>query len=152
MSGRIEIQRDELPLYFEGVSLAPAIRYAGWPITAAGMAVGTFLVATADAFIFELLGVLMAGSCALLFVALIRCRRYETTLGTRMLTVGAGPFKKRIPNGYLEDFEIRASGSWRRLYADREIEIRLRVGDQSVVIPSEQPDDLISAIRSLSQP
>jgi hypothetical protein len=148
MHRRVQIQQEELPLYFEGVMLDPRVRYAGWPVAAAGMAVGTFLVGTADTFPVELLGVLLAGSCALLFVALIRCRRYESALGTRTLTVGTGPFKRRIPIGYLDDLEIREAGSWRSVYADREIEIRLRVGDRSVVIPSDDPEALISAIEA----
>jgi hypothetical protein len=112
------------------------------------MAVGTYLVGTADSFPVEMFGVLLAGSCALLFVALIRCRRFESVLGTRMLTVGAGPFRKRLPIGYIENLEPRTATSWRRLYSKRELVLRLRVGDRPIVFPSDQPEDLIGAIRS----
>ena len=148
MPSRVELHRDELPLHFEGVLLKPVIRYAGWPVTAAGMAVGTYLVGTSETVPMEVLGVLTAGWCGLLLVALIRCRRFETVLGTRMLMMGAGPFKRRLPIGYIENLEPRNATSWRRLYSDRELVLHLRVGDRPIVVPSDHPEDLASAVQA----
>jgi hypothetical protein len=148
MPSRVELQKDEMPLHFEGVVVYPAIRFVGWPVGAVGIGVGTWLVATAEAFRAEILGVLLAGCCGLLLVLLIRCRRFETVLGTRMLMVGAGPFKKRVPVGYIDDLETRAATSWRRFYSDREVVLSLRVGDRPIVIPTDRPEDLVSAIQA----
>jgi hypothetical protein len=149
MPSRIELHKDELPLHFEGVGLKPAIRSLGWPFGLVGVVGGTYLVAAGEDFGLELLGVLVAGCCGLLLVGLLRCRRFETVLGTRMLMVAAGPIRKRVPVRYVEELVPRSARSWRRLYADHELVMRLRVGNRPVVVPSDRPDELIAAVKAL---
>jgi len=148
MAPGLDLRREEVPLHFDHALLGAAVCYPGWPLSAAGMAVGAYLVGTADSFGVEVLGVLLAGSCALLFVALVRCRRYQTVVGTRMLTSGAGPFSRRVPVGFIDRLETRGATSWRRLYSDREVVISLTSGHRPIVVPSEHPEDLVSEMRS----
>jgi hypothetical protein len=148
MPSRVDLEKDELPIHFEGLGLKPALGLVGWPLGVLGAFAGTALVAAGSSFALEILGVLVAGCCGLILVALLRCRRFEIVLGTRMLMVAAGPIRRRVPVGYIETMEIRRASSWRRLYADRELALGLRVGTESVVFPSEEPEELIRAVES----
>jgi hypothetical protein len=90
--------------------------------------------------------VVFAAAGGTLTVALIRCRRFETVVTARLLTVGAGPLRHRVPIGFIERVETRGAGSWRRLYADREAVLHLQSGARILVFPTREPDELVSAI------
>ena len=115
-------------------------------MAAVGVVGGTYLVAAGGSFRLEILGVLVAGCCGLALVGLLRCRRFETVLGTRMLMVAAGPIRRRVPVGYIEGLEWRSASSWRRLYSERELVMQLRVGNRPVVLPCDRPEELIAAV------
>jgi hypothetical protein len=146
MIRRTSLSDDEVPRHYEGVPLRPWILAVGWPVGAVCAVGGVVLAGKVSVFAAELLGVLAAAIGGVTIVALLRCRRFEIVLGARLLTVGAGPLRRRVPVGLIDRVEERAATSWRRLYSDREVAAYLAVGDRVLVFPSGEPVELVSAI------
>lgn len=142
----MKLRRDELPLHFEGLRLRPWIVLAGWPLALAAASLGTVVVGKASQPLADAAGLLVGVLGAVLIAGLIRCRRYETVLGPSLLTIGAGPFRRRVPVGALERPEVRDAASWRRLYADRELVLEAPEHGQRFIVPSADPEALQAAL------
>lgn len=146
MQRRLGFDEDAVPLHFEGVALRSWVRAVGWPIAVVCVVVGIGVAARAAGFAVEGLGVATAAVGGTLTVALIRCRRFETVVTARLLTVGAGPLRHRVPIGFIERIEPRGAGSWRRLYADWEVVLHLQSGARVLALPTREPGELVSVI------
>ena len=96
----------------------------------------------------EALGAVCAAIGAILLTAVIRCRRYETQIGRRWITVGAGPLTRRIMRDLVAGHNLRAATGWRRLYADDEVMLTLSVGEHRHLLPTRDPTALASALQS----
>ena len=142
----MKLRRDELPLHFEGLRLRPWIVLAGWPLALAAASLGTVVVGKASQPLADAAGLLVGVLGAVLIAGLIRCRRFEIVVGPRLLTIGAGPFRRRVPVGALERPEVRDAASWRRLYADRELVLQAPEYGQRFIVPSAEPEALQAAL------
>jgi len=143
----VRITRDrDLPVHYEESPLGPVVRAAGWPagIVAIVAGIATFVGAEsglgeAVAAVFVLIG------CTLV-VALVRCRRYEVTVGQRMIELRLGLFRRRLPTGCVTETAERPASSWRRLFAPRELALTLSVETRPLIVPTHDPDELRSAL------
>jgi hypothetical protein len=140
------LQDDEIPLHFEGMYLKTWIQVIGWPFAMICVIGGVTVAGNASGFAAELSGAAAAAIGGVLIVALVRCRRFEIVLGARVLTVGAGPLLRRVPVGLIDRVAEGTATSWRRLYADGELVLRLAAGSREIVFPCQQPDELRSMI------
>jgi hypothetical protein len=144
----MKLQREEVPSHFEAVRLAPWVGVVGWPVVVASAVTGVVLAARASSRpAVEVLGVALAVVGALLIAGLVRCRTFETVVGRRLLTVGVGPLRRRVPIGLIEATEVRGARSWRRLFAASELELVLSAGRGSVTVPTRDPEALAAAVR-----
>ena len=148
MIRRTSLAEDEVPLHYEGIPLKTWALVVGWPLGLACAIGGVVMAGKASAFAVELSGVLLAAVGGVVIVALLRCRRSEIVLGARLLTVGAGPLLRRVPVGLIDRVEDRAATSWRRLYSDHEVVVRLTVGDRVMIFPSNDPQEFMAAMGS----
>jgi hypothetical protein len=135
MIRRTSLPDHEVPLHYEGISLKTWTLVVGWPLGLVSAVGGVVLAGKASGFAVELIGVIAAA--------------LEIVLGARLLTVGAGPLLRRVPVGLIDRVEERAATSWRRLYSDRELAANLTVGDRVLVFPSDEPQEVASAIRGV---
>ena len=143
----IQINRDrDLPLHYEASPLEPAIRIASWPagIVAIVAGIATY-VKTASGTGEVMAAVLVLIGCTLV-VALVRCRRYEVTVGRRMVELGLGPFRRRLPTGCVMKAVERPASSWRRFFARSELALTLSVETRPLIVPSRDPDELRAAL------
>jgi len=142
----MKLQRDELPLHFEGLRLRRWIVLAGWPLALVAAAAGVTLAGLTRDPLGDAVGLLLAVAGGTLIAALARCRRCEIVVGPSLLTIGAGPFRRRVPVRALEHPEIRDACSWRRLYADRELAFELPAHRDTVALPTAEPEALLEAL------
>ena len=145
----MSLDKDDIPLHFEGVRLRPAVEGGGWLIAAVLTVGGVGLAATAGGWAAEAFGVAAAGIGGAGLVGLVRCRQFETVLNRRFLSGAAGPLRGRLPVGFIEGVAIRAATSWRRLYSDREVVVETPSHIRTLVVPSREPKALIDAIQSV---
>jgi hypothetical protein len=143
----MKLRRDELPLHFEGLRLRWWIVLAGWPLALAAAGLGVVLVGTSAQPLVDAVGLVVGVLGAVLIAGLVRCRRFEIVVGPSLLTVGAGPFRRRVPTGALGPAEVRAARSWRRLYTDRELVLDLPAHGETFILPSAEPEALEEALR-----
>ena len=142
----MKLRRDELPLHFEGLRLRRWIVLAGWPLALAAAGVGVVLVGTSVQPLVDAVGLALGVLGAVLIAGLARCRRFEIVVGPSLLTVGAGPFRRRLPIGALGPPEVRAARSWRPVYADRELVLDVSDRGQRIIFPSADPEGLQAAL------
>jgi hypothetical protein len=83
--------------------------------------------------------------CALV-VLLVRCRRYEITVGKRMIELRLGPFRRTLPVACVIDAVERPASSWRRFFASRELAIALSVEARPLNVPTREPQELRAAL------
>ncbi len=82
-----------------------------------------------------------------LLVAMLKCRRYEVTVGTSRIEIGTGPFRDTLASGALESATRRPATGWRRLFAEEEIVLRSEVGrKRDFPVPTRDPDGLLTAL------
>jgi hypothetical protein len=144
----VRIVRDgDLPLHFEAAPLKPAVVAVGWPVAILACAAGVLLYARAGSTVVEAAASLLALVGVSLVGGLARCRRYEITLGKRMIELRAGPFRRILPVGTVDAAKAGSATSWRRVFADRELELTLSVSAQKTIVPSNNPDELRAALR-----
>ncbi len=146
----MSLDKDDIPLHFEGARLRPAVEGGGWLIAVVLTAGGVGLAATAGGWAVEAFGVVAAGIGGAALVGLIRCRQFETVVNRRFLRGAAGPLRGRLPVGFIEGVAVRAATSWRRLYSDREVVVETPSHVRTLVVPSRDPKALIEAIRTAS--
>jgi len=145
----VRITRDgDLPLFYEASSLRAHVKVAGWVAGVLATVVGIAGFARAESTAAEAAAVFLVLIGATLVVALIRCRRYEVTVGKRMIELRLGPFRRILPAGCVETATVRRASSWRRLFAPRELVLTLNLGTPPVIVPTNEPDELCAALRT----
>ncbi|RLE32663.1 MAG: hypothetical protein DRJ61_08985 [Acidobacteria bacterium] len=132
----------EVPDHFEGVSLKGTVRLSGWLVGLILAVGGIALMVLSAGTLIEALGVVSAAAGVILLAAVIRCRRYETQIGRRWITIGAGPFTRRIRSDLVAGHELRAATGWRRLYADHEVVLTLNIEDHQHIVPTRDGEGL----------
>ncbi len=143
----VRITRDrDLPVHYEASPLKAAVRAAGWPAGAVAIVAGIAAYVKTESGMGEATAALFVFVGCTLVVALVRCRRYEVTVGQRMTELRLGPFRRTLPTGCVEEAAERPASSWRRLYAPRELVLTLSVETRPLVIPTHDPDELRSAL------
>ncbi|HOC44652.1 MAG TPA: hypothetical protein PKJ99_16670 [Thermoanaerobaculales bacterium] len=142
----MKLRRDELPLHFEGLRLRRWIVLSGWPLALVAAATGVAVAGLTRDPLGDAVGLVLAVVGGTLIAALVRCRRCEIVVGPSLLTLGAGPFRRRMPVGVLEHPELRAACSWRRLYADLELAFDLPAHGDTVALPTADPEALQGAL------
>ena len=139
----VRIARDrDLPLHYEAAPLKAAVGAVGWPAGIAAVVGGIAAYAGADSVAAEAVSVLSVGLGATLVMALVRCRRYEVTIGRRMIELRLGPFRRTLPTGCAENAAEQPASSWRRLYARQELVLTLSVETRPLIVPTSDPDQL----------
>ncbi len=146
--GRSDEQADT-PHHFERTLLRPAVRAAAWPAGAAAAAGGIALAVLRQDSPLEVVGALIATVAGLVLLGLFRCRSHEVVIGRKWIHGRAGPLGGRVPVGLVESHEVRPSTGWRRLYSLREVVVRLGHGGRELVLPSDEPEALGSAVEEM---
>jgi hypothetical protein len=145
----LQIDRDrDVPLHYEASPLLPAFAAGGWPIGVAAIVAGIAGFVRAGSVAAEAVSALSVVVGCALVVFLVRCRRYEITVGKRMIELRVGPFRRTLPTGCLEDAAQRAASSWRRIYAPWELALTLSVETRPLIVPTRDPDELRAALVS----
>ena len=147
----VRITRDrDLPHHYEASSLKAHVNVAGWVVGVLATAAGIAGFARAESTVAEAVAVLLVLIGGTLVVALIRCRRYEVTVGKRMIELRLGPSRRTLPAGCVEKATIRPATSWRRLYASRELVLSLSVDTRPLIVPTNEPDALRAVLVGLA--
>ena len=143
----VRITRDrDLPLHFEGSPLEAPVKVAGWTVGVLTTAAGIAAFVKAGSTVGEAVAVGLVFIGGALVVALVRCRRYEVTVGERMIELRLGPFRRTFPAGCVEKATPRPASAWRRLYAPRELVLTLSVDTRPVTVPTGEPEELREAL------
>ena len=143
----VRISRDQdLPLHFEAVALRARLKVVGWPVGLVAIVAGVTLVGRVGSPLAEAVGVVLAMVGGTLVVALIRCRRFEVTVGRKLVELRLGPFRRTLPAGGIQAARVRPATSWRRLFADREAVLRLGIDSRPVIVPTEESEELCEAL------
>jgi hypothetical protein len=119
---------------------------AGWMVGGLAIVAGMAGFVRAESAVAEAAAaclILVGGTLA---VALIRCRRYEVTVGNRRIEFRLGPFRRTLPAGCVEEATPRPATSWRRLYTLRELVLSLSVDTRPLIVPTHDPDELCAAL------
>jgi len=145
----VRITRDrDLPLHYEALPLEPAVRAVGWPVGIVAIVAGIAVFVKAGSYLSEAVGALLVVIGCTLVVGLVRCRRFEVTIGERMIELKLGPFRRTLPTGCVTDTAERPASSWRPLFAPRELVLSLSVETGPLVVPTHDPDELRAALRT----
>ncbi len=152
MTPTLKIEKDEIPLHFEGVGLRPAITVVGWLISIVLAIVGVSLTVTAGGWIMEAAGVAAAATGGVALVGLVRCRNFETVVDRRFVSGRAGPLNNRVPVALVAAASARTATSWRRLFSHREVVLETPSHIRTVIVPSRDPEALIEAVCTAAEP
>lgn len=143
----VQITRDgDLPLHYEASPLKVGVGAVGWLVGIAAIVGGIAAYVDAGSFLSEAIAVCLVLIGCTLVVVLVRCRRYEVTVGRRMTEIKLGPFRRTLPTGCVTDSVEQAASSWRRVYAPRELVIRVNVETRPLIVPTHDPDELRAAL------
>lgn len=141
-----EDDREELPIHFEGVPLKRTLKIGGWPLAGLGTVAGIATMAARPGIAIEVFAAVIAAAGVIAVTGLYRCRRFELVVGEKWVFTTLGPFKRHLPLQLIEGASERPATSWRRLYSDREVVLRVPVGSGEDPFPSRAPSELIEAI------
>jgi len=148
----VRISRDhDLPLHFEASSLKAPVAAAGWLAGVAATVAGIAGFARAGSTAAEAAAACLVLTGCVLVVLLVRCRRYEVTVGRKMLEFRAGPFRRILPAGCVERASPRPATGWRRLFASHELQLTVGVETRPLILPTNDPDDLRVALVGSSE-
>jgi hypothetical protein len=144
----VRIERDlDLPLHFEASPLRTPVKVVGWPVAILATVGGVALFVKAGSMAVEAVAAcLVVFGCASI-VLLVRCRRYQVTVGERMTELSLGPFRRTLPTGCVTGATERPSISWRRLYAPHEVVLALSIDTRPVIVPTHEPDELRASLK-----
>lgn len=148
MSSRFSFTREteKVPRHYEVMRLRAWVQLSGWPLSLVLGAGGVLLAALSATVAPEAVGMVLAAVGAVGIVGLIRCRRFEVVVTEKMLEAIAGPLRRRVPLGFIDAVDVETAVSWRRLYADRQVRVRLQVGERPLLVPSADPDELLAVL------
>ena len=142
-SNMVRISRDrDLPLHYEASPLRVAVSAIGWPVGILAIAAGIAAYVGAASYLSEAVGALLVLIGCTVVVVLVRCRRYEVTVGRRMTELRSGPFRRTLPTACVERASERPASSWRRFFAPWELVLTLSVESRPLVLPTHDPDEL----------
>jgi hypothetical protein len=143
----VQITRDrDLPLFFEASPIQGWVRTVGAALGAVATATGIVAFVNSVSMVAEIAAVVLIFAGGTLVLALIRCRRYEVTVGERMIELRLGPFRRTLPAGCVDEATARPASAWRRFYAPRELILGLSVETRPLVVPTHDPDELGAAL------
>jgi len=143
----VRITRDrDLPLHYEESPFGAAVKAVGWLGGIAAIVGGIAAYSGAESAVVEAVSVLSVGLGATLVMALVRCQRYEVTVGRRMIELRLGPFRRTLPTGCVTDAAERPASSWRRFFAPSELALTLSVETRPLVVPTHDPNELRAAL------
>jgi hypothetical protein len=143
----VRITRDrDLPLHYEASPLRTAVGAGGWPVGIVAIVGGIAAFVRANSVASEAVAAFFVVAGCALVVLLIRCRRYEIVIGERMTELRLGPFRRTLPTGCVTDTVEQPSSSWRRFFASRELVLTLSVETRPVIVPTNDPDELSTAL------
>ncbi|MCD4749694.1 MAG: hypothetical protein K8R59_10000 [Thermoanaerobaculales bacterium] len=148
---RLKAEKVEIPDHFEGVPLRRGVLLAGWILGPGCGFLGIGLMVKAEGSWIEAVGALLAAVGCLLIAGVVRCRRFEIEIGRRWVKVGAGPLGHRFPAEMVGAVEKGPARSWRRLFGNQELRIRLRSGPRDFIIPSREPQETIEALQKATK-
>ncbi|NOZ94578.1 MAG: hypothetical protein GXP47_07565 [Acidobacteria bacterium] len=132
---------DEAPVYYEGIPLRPAVRAAAWSLGVLMTVVGIWWMARDGAFL-EPAGTVLGAAGVVLLILSWRFRFLEIIVGDRWLVVQCGPVRRRFGRRDVELGPERPAGSWRRLYGDREIQVRGFSHPTGITVPIRDAAEL----------
>jgi hypothetical protein len=145
----VRITRDrDLPLHYESSPLGAMVRAVGWPGGIVAIVGGIAAFVSAESMAGEAVAALFVVAGCALVVLLVRCRRYEVTVGERMTELRLGPFRRTLPTGCVTDAAEQPATSWRRFFAPRELMLTLSVETRPLIIPTHDPEELSAALRT----
>ncbi len=141
--------RDDMPLHFEGVMLNRTVRLSGW-IVGLLLAFGgiTGMVSLSESWL-EIPAAIAAAIGVFVLATVMRCSRFETTVGKQWLKTRIGPIKNDLARSLISEVTIRNATSWRRFYAAEEIVIKLDHGDEQPLLPSQDAEGLLNALNEI---
>ncbi len=142
---RIRLDRD-LPRHFEASPLKPRVKVVGWLLAVVLCFAGIAAFVGAGSMTVEAAAAVLTLAGGSLAVGLFRCRRYEITVGERMIELRLGPFRSILPAGCVSAASALPATSWRRLFADRELQLELSIGSRRLVVPARDEDELRAAL------
>lgn len=134
----------DIPVLFQAVELRPALVGGGWLGVALLVAGAIALALRFVGGLGELAGGLLAAFGVVLAFVLIRCRRFEVTVGTNRVETRVGFAERTLPLGLVTGAVAAPASSWRRAYTDREV--RLEVAGERVAVPTREPEELLEAL------
>ena len=135
-----------VPLHFDASPLKSWVDFVGWPTALFLCTSGVIVFVRAGSMAVEAAAALLILIGGSLVVALVRCRRYEISISDRLVELRAGPFRRSLPVGCVDAAVAGPATSWRRLFADRELEMTLSVETRTVVVPTRDEDELRGAL------
>lgn len=136
----------EVPDHYEGVPLKKAVQLSGWFVGLVLTVGGVCGMVLAAGTVFEAAGALCAAVGAIVLAGVIRCRRYETLVGRRWVTIGAGPLTRRFKRDIVAADRLCSATGWRRFYADHEVVVILSISDEEHIIPTRDPDEILNSL------
>jgi len=135
-----------VPLHFDASPLKFWVVFVGWPTAIAVCTAGIVLFVRAASTVVEAAAaflILIGGS---LVVALVRCRRYEISVSDRLVEMKVGPFRRCLPTGCVDAVAAGPATSWRRFFADRQLELTLSVETRKPCVPTRDENELRRAL------
>ena len=133
-------------MHHEWAAPALSVRLVAWGLGTALAAAGVALAAVHDGTALEPVGMFLGLAGVIAIIAVWRCGRWETVVGSARLTCGAGPFRHRVPLGFIADVGHRPASGWRRAFAAEEVVVELVNGLDPLRMPSCDPATLIAAV------
>jgi hypothetical protein len=143
----VQIQRErDLPLHFEASPLNTAVKIVGWALGVLAVAGGITLFVRAELVAAEVTAMAFTVIGGTVVVLLVRCRRYEVTVGERLVELRLGPFRRTFPSGCINEATPGIATGWRRFYATHELVISPSVETRRLIVPTSDPDELREAL------
>lgn len=143
----VQIQRErDLPLHFEASPLNASVKIVGWTLGVLAVAGGITLFVRAELVAAEVAAMAFTVIGGTVVVLLVRCRRYEVTVGERLVELRLGPFRRTLPAGCIDEATPRCATGWRRFYARQELELSPSVATSRLLLPTSDPDELREAL------
>jgi hypothetical protein len=152
LAPQYSLHKDQIPRHYHRVNLKARVMLVGWPLSLALGAGGVALASLSRVLAAEGVGMVLAAAGGVGIVGLIRCRRFEAVVTARTLETAAGPFRRRVPLAFIDAVTEVPASSWRRLYTDREIRVRLHAGGRAVVVPSTGDGVLLDVLAGTDSP
>ena len=141
---------EEIPEFYEAVSLRPAVSVAGWVVGIAAIVGGGALRAGGAASWLENAGAGVGTIGALVMFGLLKFYRCELLLGKRWLMVRVGSVQHQFGLEAFESVHVRPARVWRILFSSVEAELRLSSLGRVLVFPTRDPEALRRELENMT--